>query len=226
MKLGLVAGMLAVCFSFSSVAMTLKLTPEIDLLVVDGKNMSGSLLKGADSLELNSGMHQILFKVIKPLPTDPLVLYSSPPLIVVFNAHNTRSVAIKLPVINTLRDGHQFSKNPLYQLIGDNGHPLSVRHDVLRQDHLNNSTTLETVMAADNVGKYNASVPAFAAIPPSPVSAVPGTTIPVAGVNTPHKTASLQGEKVTEQMLQYWFLQANPATQKRFLIWAKKQPIH
>ncbi|WP_016257459.1 DUF2057 family protein, partial [Yersinia pestis] len=103
MKLGLVAGMLAVCFSFSSVAMTLKLTPEIDLLVVDGKNMSGSLLKGADSLELNSGMHQILFKVIKPLPTDPLVLYSSPPLIVVFNAHNTRSVAIKLPVINTLR---------------------------------------------------------------------------------------------------------------------------
>ncbi len=81
-------------------------------------------------------------------------------------------------------------------------------------------------MAAYNVGKYNASVPAFAAIPPSPVSAVPGTTIPVAGVNTPHKTASLQGENVTEQMLQYWFLQANPETQKRFLIWAKKQPIH
>ncbi|RLS11972.1 DUF2057 domain-containing protein, partial [Acinetobacter baumannii] len=42
----------------------------------------------------------------------------------------------------------------------------------------------------------------------------------------PHKTASLQGENVTEQMLQYWFLQANPETQKRFLIWAKKQPIH
>lgn len=61
---------------------------------------------------------------------------------------------------------------------------------------------------------------------PSPVSAVPGTTIPVAGVNTPHKTASLQGENVTEQMLQYWSLQANPETQKRFLIWAKKQPIH
>lgn len=46
MKFGLVvAGILAVCCSASAIATTLKLAPEIDLLVVDGKNMSGSLLK-------------------------------------------------------------------------------------------------------------------------------------------------------------------------------------
>ncbi|MGP2425163.1 DUF2057 family protein [Yersinia sp. 2538 StPb PI] len=225
MKFGLVVvGILAVCCSASAIATTLKLAPEIDLLVVDGKNMSGSLLKGADSLELNSGQHQILFKVAKPLPADPKVLYASPPLVVVFNTRNVRSVAIKLPVIDTERDGHKFSKNPIYQLIGDNGRPLSVRHDVLHQDNLNTASTLETAMASYNVGQFSASVPSFATIPPSTVSAVPGTTIAVAGTNTAQNTTSLQGENVAEQMLQYWFLQANAETQQRFLLWAKKQP--
>lgn len=226
MKFGLVvAGILAVCCSASALATTLKLAPEIDLLVVDGKNMSGSLLKGADSLELNSGQHQILFKVAKPLPTDPNVLYASPPLVVVFNTRNTRSVAIKLPVIDTERDGNKFSKNPTFQLIGDDGHPLSVRHDVLHQENLNKAATLETAMAIYNVGKYTASVPSFATIPPSTVSAVPGTTIAVAGTNTTQKTTRLQGENIAEQMLQYWFLQADAETQQRFLIWAKKSSI-
>ncbi|CQD34958.1 DUF2057 family protein [Yersinia mollaretii] len=226
MKFGLVvAGILAVCCSASALATTLKLAPEIDLLVVDGKNMSGSLLKGADSLELNSGQHQILFKVAKPLPADPNVLYASPPLVVVFNTRNTRSVAIKLPVIDTERDGNKFSKNPTFQLIGDDGHPLSVRHDVLNQENLNKAATLETAMAIYNVGKYTASVPSFATIPPSTVSAVPGTTIAVAGTNTTQKTTRLQGENIAEQMLQYWFLQADAETQQRFLIWAKKSSI-
>lgn len=226
MKFGLVvAGILAVCCSASALATTLKLAPEIDLLVVDGKNMSGSLLKGADSLELNSGQHQILFKVAKPLPTDPNVLYASPPLVVVFNTRNTRSVAIKLPVIDTERDGNKFSKNPTFQLIGDDGHPLPVRHDVLHQENLNKAATLETAMAIYNVGKYTASVPSFATIPPSTVSAVPGTTIAVAGTNTTQKTTRLQGENIAEQMLQYWFLQADAETQQRFLIWAKKSSI-
>lgn len=226
MKFGLVvAGILAVYCSASATATTLKLAPEIDLLVVDGKNMSGSLLKGADSLELNSGQHQILFKVAKYLPTDPKVLYSSPPLVVVFNTRNTRSVAIKLPVIKTEQDSIKFSKNPSYQLIGDNGRPLSVRHDVLHQDNLNTSATLETVMATYNVGQFSASVPSFAAIPPSPVRAVPGTTIAVVGTNPAQKTSNLHGENVEEQMLQYWFLQADSDTQQRFLLWAKKQSV-
>ncbi|HDL7412911.1 TPA: DUF2057 family protein, partial [Yersinia enterocolitica] len=60
---------------------------------------------------------------------------------------------------------------------------------------------------------------------PSPVSAVPGTTIAVAGTNSPQKTTNLQGENVAEQMLQYWFLQADADTQQRFLLWVKKQPL-
>ncbi|MGL4485519.1 MAG: DUF2057 family protein [Yersinia sp. (in: enterobacteria)] len=226
MKAGLVIlGILAVYCGTSAAATTLKLAPEIDLLVVDGKNMSGSLLKGADSLELNSGQHQILFKVAKPLPADPRVLYASPPLVAVFNTRNVRSVDIKLPVIDTERDGYTFSKKPVYQLIDDNGQPLVMRHDVLPQNNLSGTTTiLEKAMANYNVGQHSASVPAFATIPPSPVSAVPGTTIAVAGTSTSPKSTTLHGENVAEQMLQYWFQQADTETQQRFLLWAKKPP--
>ena len=66
MKFGLmVAGLLSISISMPAVATTLKLSPDIDLLVVDGKKMTGALLKGADSLELDGGQHQLLFKVAK-----------------------------------------------------------------------------------------------------------------------------------------------------------------
>lgn len=48
MKFGLVvAGILAVCCSASAIATTLKLAPEIDLLVVDGKKYVGFLAEGS-----------------------------------------------------------------------------------------------------------------------------------------------------------------------------------
>ncbi|BFO09439.1 hypothetical protein GGER_19490 [Serratia rubidaea] len=100
MKFGLVVtGLLGVCLSLPAVATTLKLSPDIELLVVDGKQMTGSLLKGADSLELNGGQHQLLFKVSKPLhaASKPPSLYTSPLMLVAFNTHNVSTVAIQLP---------------------------------------------------------------------------------------------------------------------------------
>lgn len=58
MKFGLVVvGILVVCCSILVIVMILKFVLEIDLLVVDGKNMLGFLFKGVDSLELNSGQY-------------------------------------------------------------------------------------------------------------------------------------------------------------------------
>ena len=49
----------------SASATSLKLSPDVDVLVIDGKLMSGAILKGAESLELDGGQHQILFQVSK-----------------------------------------------------------------------------------------------------------------------------------------------------------------
>lgn len=57
MKIGLVVTAL-LSINTLATATTLKLSPDIDLLAVNGKKMTGSLLKGADSLELDCGQHQ------------------------------------------------------------------------------------------------------------------------------------------------------------------------
>ena len=68
-------------------ATTLRLSTDVDLLVLDGKKVSSSLLRGADSIELDNGPHQLVFRVEKTihLSNSEERLYISPPLVVSFN---------------------------------------------------------------------------------------------------------------------------------------------
>lgn len=89
MKFGLVVAAL-LSISMPAAATTLKLSPDIDLLVVDGKKMTGSLLKGADSLELDGGQHQLLFKVTKTVRSGQHTqAYASLPLVATFNTQRS-----------------------------------------------------------------------------------------------------------------------------------------
>ncbi|AXF76176.1 hypothetical protein SY86_04920 [Erwinia tracheiphila] len=63
MKLCLViTGLIILLASATASATTLKLPNEINLLVLDGRKISGSLLKGADGIELERGQHQVLLR--------------------------------------------------------------------------------------------------------------------------------------------------------------------
>jgi hypothetical protein len=223
MKFGLmVAALLSISISMPAVATTLKLSPDIDLLVVDGKKMTGSLLKGADSLELDGGQHQLLFKVVKSVRSgqNEQTVYTSPPLIATFNTQNVSSVAIELPHIENTRDGQRFDKTFNYQVIDKNGNALAMKHDVLRPDDITLNIDLEKLMADYNSQKHPASVPAFTHVR----ATTSGSPLASAALNSP--TVTLKGENVSEQMLQYWFQQADKETQKRFLRWANKQAVH
>ncbi|THD32044.1 DUF2057 family protein, partial [Pantoea sp. R102] len=109
MKLSLaVTGLLLLLVSATCHAITLKLDPQIDLLVLDGRKISGSLLKGADSLELERGQHQFLFRVDKPCADA--THFRSELMIVTFTA-DAHSVAIRLPALNNRRERSLFDKS-------------------------------------------------------------------------------------------------------------------
>ncbi len=224
MKFGLVvAGLLGLALSVSAAATTLKLSPDIDLMVIDGKKMTGSLLKGADSLELDGGQHQLLFRVTKSVRKDPRtqVPYTSAPLIVVFNSQNVSMVTIALPRIENERDSQHFDAAMDYKIIDNNGKALVVKNDVLPVKALPDDSDLEKIIADYNGQNRKASVPALAHLRASTVAAPQG-----AKTASP-KIITLKGENVPEQMLQYWFLRADPQTQERFVGWANKQhPAH
>jgi uncharacterized protein YccT (UPF0319 family) len=223
MKFGLVvAGLFSLLLSVSAAATTLKLSPYIDLLAVDGKKMTGSLLKGADSLELDGGQHQLLFKVTKPVRKNARsqVLYTSQPLIAVFNSQGIDSVSIELPRIENERDGRHFDETVNYKIIDKNGKALALKRDVLPMHALSAGVNLEKVIADYNAQDRPASVPALAHLRATTIADTPGTT------KTNQKVITLQGGNVSEQMLQYWFLQADKETQKRFITWANQQATY
>ncbi|MBI6150584.1 DUF2057 family protein [Serratia surfactantfaciens] len=220
MKFGLVVAAL-LSISMPAAATTLKLSPDIDLLVVDGKKMTGSLLKGADSLELDGGQHQLLFKVTKTLHSGQHAqTYVSLPLIATFNTQKISQVAIEIPRIENDRDAQRFDKTLNYLVVDKGGNALPFKQDVLHPDSVTFNADLEKVMTDYNRQNRSASVAAFvqanAGNPSTP--SLTGTPL-----NAP--TVTLKGENVSEQMLQYWFQQADKETQKRFLRWANKQPV-
>lgn len=61
MKTGIVTTLIALCLPVSVFATTLRLSTDVDLLVLDGKKVSSSLLRGADSIELDNGPSQLVF---------------------------------------------------------------------------------------------------------------------------------------------------------------------
>ena len=74
MKTGIVTTLIALCLPVSVFATTLRLSTDVDLLVLDGKKVSSSLLRGADSIELDNGPHQLAVSYTHlTLPTTPYV---------------------------------------------------------------------------------------------------------------------------------------------------------
>ncbi|WP_369788593.1 DUF2057 family protein [Rouxiella sp. WC2420] len=165
MKLGfMVAGILLANLSAPAYALSLKLSPEIDLLVVDGKQVSGPILKGADSLELDAGQHQLLFQISKNmhLGAAPQTIYHSPPIIVAFNAQNLHAVSISLPPLTTEQEGRDFSQKMNIALLDEKGNQISYRQDRLLQIKDANPANLEAAMTQYNLSGHPASIPAFA----------------------------------------------------------------
>lgn len=166
MKVRIMAALVSVCLLAPAYATSLKLSPDVDLLVIDGKKMSGAILKGAESLEVDNGLHQILFQVSKnlhPATMSPLI-YHSPAMIVTFNAKGLKSASFTLPALNNETDIAFFNKKLNYRLIDENGQDIPARRDVLRMVHSNSTIDLEKVMITYNLSGLKASVPDFATV--------------------------------------------------------------
>lgn len=203
MKLSLTAtGLLLLLVSASCQAITLKLDPEIELLVLDGRKISGSLLKGAGSLELERGQHQFLFRVEKP--GADAAHFQSVPMIVTFSA-NAHSVAIRLPALNNRRERTTFDKTLNFQLIDERGMEITSLRDHLPKESDND---FEKAMVNYNRDAHAASVPRFALHSLSASEAQLNMDYAWQDVSD---LPSLQG----------WFKRFDAATRLRFISWMK-----
>ncbi|MGL5007026.1 MAG: DUF2057 family protein [Plesiomonas sp.] len=223
----LYAGMLALSCSAPLLAANLNVSNNIELLMVDGNKVPSSLLKSTNHIKLPNSTSQILFRVEKIVRSgSDQTLFTSSPIIVSFETTADQNVSIALPRLDTDSEGKRFNQALNFHLVDQTGKNIPYKSDVLNVDGLMSSRNMQDALASYNHSNAAAALADFA--PVTAALAVPTTTnvvtpiTPVSNTQTvSQQTVTLKGENVSEQMLQYWFQQADTKTQQRFMQWAQ-----
>ncbi|NDL61983.1 YccT family protein [Acerihabitans arboris] len=205
--IGLLAGIPAL-------ATTLRLPEEMELLIVDGKPLGSTLLRGADSLELEQGRHQLVFIITKVLPdaTGSPRKYTSPYIITQFTTQYARQLIFQLPTLATSADRDRFSHQPVIRLQDQRGVAVDATFSRLNTDG-------QALM--DALHRYNLSLGLAQAIPPPTAGAGNGSAAGSTPITVPPAAGAGMGQN--ERMLRFWFLQADEPTREHFLQWARRQ---
>ena len=164
MKTGIATALIALVMPVCVFATTLRLSTDIDLLVLDGKKVSSSLLRGADSIELDNGPHQLVFRIEKSigLANREQRMYISPPLIVSFNTRQISQVNITLPRLETEKESAAFDAAPRVELVDGDAMPIPVKLDILALTTSPKGVDYEAATQSYNKAGKRASLPQFA----------------------------------------------------------------
>ena len=218
MKAGIMTALIALCLPVTVFATSLRLSSETDLLVLDGKKVSSSLLRGADSIELENGRHQLVFRVEKTLrlSSHEERLYISPPLVISFDTQLVSQVNFHLPRLNNERDASHFDDAPRVELLDGDAMPIPVKLDILSITSTAKIVDYEMETERYNKAAKHASLPQFATMMADDSSLL-------SGVSELDRVPP-QSQTLTEKRLKFWFEQADAQTRSNFLQWAQKQP--
>ncbi|MTH46792.1 curli synthesis inhibitor [Intestinirhabdus alba] len=218
MKAGVVTILIALCLPVTVAATTLRLSSDIVLLVLDGKKVSSSLLRGAESIELENGPHQLVLRVEKTvrLAGNEERFYISPPLVVSFDTRRTTKVNFQLPRLETEREASHFDAAPRLALLDGDAMPIPVKLDILAITSAAKAIDYENETERYNKAAKRASLSQFA-------TTMADDSALLSGISELNAIPP-QSQTLTEQRLKYWFQQADPQTRNHFLRWAQKQP--
>ncbi|XTZ37003.1 curli synthesis inhibitor [Salmonella enterica] len=216
MKAIVMAMILACLLPPQVLATTLHLSGEIDLLVLDGKKVSSTLVRGAESIELENGPHQVVFRVEKTIDLNEHEQrrYISPPLIASFDTRRVEQVNFSLPGMNTQKEAEHFIATPRVALLDGNANPIPVRLDRLDITPGTANSDYE-----HDIERYNQSGK-IASLPQLKQMMVDDSSL----LSAASELDVPPSQNLTEQRLKYWYQKADPTTRNRFMHWAQQQP--
>lgn len=206
----------AATVSMSSLAATVTVTPNISLLAIDGEKAKSSLTKSQNSFNINdNNKHQVVVRVSEVVDNgSDKTLFESDPIIVTFQAGN-QDLVISAPRLDNMRNANMFAKDPKIVVKTSADQTVASKQDILKQSGIFPDTRI-----AEDLAEYNASQ-GVAAVPNLVSVSMPAAIPTAAGAKATKAKITVQGENVAEQMLQYWYQQADKETQARFLKWAQ-----
>ncbi len=189
---------LAVVFSVSAAAkVTVEVPNSIDLLVVNGEKpkTSGSLFSSSETLELEDGENQIVFR-FEPFFTqgDDRVGVSSDVVIAKFTAQD-KELIFSVPEYRDAKAAQKDIKNFKWSLVDTNQQAVEIKQDRLTKSgmQLGRNYAQETI-------EYNRS----------------GAIASIATAGSSMLMPTNANSDTAEEMLHFWYNKADKETQQRF----------
>lgn len=236
--LPLSATLLALVTSTSVMAANLSIPMSFEYLALDGKEIETNMFTHKTDLELSNGSHKIAIRysdMVEDDFSDSQSFVKSAPFIVTINIDGDYEYQLKPADGDYVKKPKAFAKQP--QVIISREDSGKVDYQVKQTDFEessfisnlfsgNKSTDIDE-LAASATGSGSTVVPAAVATSATvaATSAAPAAipaTMTTKNAETKVSTAA-QTATNPEQMLQYWWSQADEKTRKEFMSWAIQQ---
>ncbi|EGM70354.1 DUF2057 domain-containing protein [Shewanella sp. HN-41] len=223
-----ISSLLVLLGSASAFAADLNIPMSFEYLALDGKKVESSVFNHKSSLELAPGTHKIAIRyheMVEDDFSDSQTFVKSAPFIVTLEVDGDHQYYLRAAEGKVVKKPKSYAQNP--QVVLTRSDKGQVNYQVANTDieeesfvsrlFSGNQAVDVSGTAAAATGAAGATAVVVAAAPTSTQAAVNATSL------TKPVDASKAAGANPQQMLQYWWLQADEKTRKEFMSWAISQ---
>ncbi|MBB1390718.1 DUF2057 domain-containing protein [Shewanella sp. SG44-6] len=219
---------LLACLTSSSVlAANLTIPMSFEYLALDGTEVETSMFNHQSDLALTNGTHKIAIRyhdVVDDSFSDSQTFIKSTPLIVTLTVDGDHQYLLQPAQGDVIKNPKAFAKKPQINIKRQDN--MAVTYSVEQTNFTEDSfiTSLFNKKNQNDIETLSASATGSGIQPTQTVAVqsdvASATTI---SATVPAAAAQKTTPAQAEQMLQYWWLQADDKTRKEFMGWAIKQ---
>ncbi|MCU8003228.1 MULTISPECIES: DUF2057 domain-containing protein [unclassified Shewanella] len=222
-----ISSLLVLLGSASAFAADLNIPMSFEYLALDGKKVESSVFNHKSSLELAPGTHKIAIRyheMVEDDFSDSQTFVKSAPFIVTLDVDGDYQYYLQAAEGKVVKKPKVYAQNPQIKLTrGDKG---DVNFQVVNTN-LEEESFVSRLFSGNQAVDVSGTAAAATGAAGAVVAVAPAPVATSATVSATSLTAPVDTSKATaanpQQMLQYWWLQADEKTRKEFMSWAISQ---
>ncbi|MCT7948075.1 DUF2057 domain-containing protein [Shewanella sp. SW36] len=222
-----ISSLLVLLGSASAFAADLNIPMSFEYLALDGKKVESSVFNHKSSLELTPGTHKIAIRyheMVEDDFSDSQTFVKSAPFIVTLDVDGDYQYYLQAAEGKVVKKPKVYAQNPQIKLTrSDKG---NVNYQVVNTN-LEEESFVSRLFSGNQAVDVSGTAAAATGAAGAVVAVAPAPVATSATVSATSLTAPVDTSKATaanpQQMLQYWWLQADEKTRKEFMSWAISQ---
>lgn len=222
-----ISSLLVLLGSASAFAADLNIPMSFEYLALDGKKVESSVFNHKSSLELAPGTHKIAIRyheMVEDDFSDSQTFVKSAPFIVTLDVDGDHQYYLQAAEGEVVKKPKVYAQNPQVKLTrSDKG---NVNFQVVNTN-LEEESFVSRLFSGNQAVDVSGTAAAATGTAGAVVAVAPAPVATSSTVSATSLTAPVDTSKATaanpQQMLQYWWLQADEKTRKEFMSWAISQ---